>query len=219
MKKKIFALAIVAILILVGTISVNAGNSQTGNGAMSGKHYTLNLLGKNWDRNENPSEINSNGHRIFVKLGSKNGMMKTKILLEESTVDDHFEVLDCDGTDGEAKFMLPRPYEETDTEFENPAYKVYIRVLSPRGNANMYTTAFDGTLWLESEEVVELVGGKGKKTFDDVTKELTTILVDITDDDIDNPVRYGLFDDIFEQYAWDYDNYGLKHVQMRFYPI
>ena len=45
MKKKIFTLAVVLVLLLVGTCSGNAGN-----GAPSGKHYTLNLLGKDWEK-------------------------------------------------------------------------------------------------------------------------------------------------------------------------
>jgi uncharacterized protein (DUF2249 family) len=47
--------------------------------------------------------------------------------------------------------------------------------------------------------------------------ELTTIYVDITDDDTDNPVRYNLFGNNLWEYFWDYDNSGLKLLQMRIY--
>ena len=194
-------------------LPISAGNGIDDNG----KHYTLNLLGKDW--NHGTSDITSyesdpawggNGHRIFVKLSGK-----TRIMLFES--EDGFGVIDADGTDGKASFELPNPYDPEDTEFENPKYRVWIRVLSPKGSANMYTVAYDedGLGWVPSTEIVELSGKTGKKSFTDVTKELTTIYADFGE----GLVRYGLFDDELQGYAWDYDNNGLRHVQMRFYPV
>jgi hypothetical protein len=31
--------------------------------------------------------------------------------------------------------------------------------------------------------------------------------------------RYGIFDEEFQEYFWDFDNHGLRLVQLRFYPI
>ena len=226
MKKKLFALTIVTMMLLVGFVSVEAAKPEdkinNSNGAPSGKHYTLNLLGKSWDKGdtadsedplENPVVKNDNGHRIFVKLDGK-----TRILLREGD----FGVLDADGTDGKAIFQLPDPgdvIDESEDQYnpDGQEYKIYIRVLSPRGNANMQTEFFDGSDWIASTESVTLTGSTGKKIFSDVTKELTTIYVDLDGDG--KLERYKLFDDRFEDWSWAYYNDGLRHVQMRFYEV
>ncbi len=87
----------------------------------------------------------------------------------------------------------------------------------------------DGSAWIPSEEVLYLnqdlpVGKQGKsikkgQQFEDVTKELTTILADFDDDPTTPPTRIKIFDSEFQYYFWDYDNMGLKHVQLRFYPM
>ena len=236
MKIQSIALGIVAILIIAGgLVAVQAGNDETGNGSQSGKHYTLNLLGKNWDKGDyadiigNPVVKDDNGHRIFVKLDGK-----TRILLQKDPGDD-FVVLDADGTDGKAEFQLPDPYDEdNDPDYENPAYTIYIRMLGkPEGWATMKSGFINesGDIWV-SLEVIELVQKDSdfsgdlyhKKVtresppkFVDVTRELTTIYVDMDGDG--TPERYGLFDEELWQYFWDYDNHGLKHVQLRFYPV
>ncbi len=73
-----------------------------------------------------------------------------------------------------------------------------------------------GNEWL-SLEVINLSRGKGKSSFEDVTKELTTIYVDMDADA--TPERYKLFDEELWTYFWDYDNNGLRIVQLRFYPV
>ena len=55
--------------------------------------------------------------------------------------------------------------------------------------------------------------------FETITLEYILTGSDITDDDIYNPQRYGLFDNALWEYFWDYDNHGLKHIQLRFYPV
>ncbi len=77
----------------------------------------------------------------------------------------------------------------------------------------------NNTAWY-SLETVHLVRSKnGPPKFDDKTLELTTVYVDITNDNIDNPVRYYLFDNELWQYFWDYDNAGLKLLQIRIYMV
>src|SRR5262245_23826633 len=66
----------------------------TGNGAPSGQHYNLNIIGTTAKKMEV-----DNGNVIFVPLAGK-----TKISLLEG---DDFQVLDKNGTDGEAVFQLP----------------------------------------------------------------------------------------------------------------
>ena len=218
MKYKAIALGIVAILILAGgLIAVQGGNDNNGNGAPSGHHYTLNLLGKNWEKDE--SVMDNNGHRIFVGLGNNEEKVNTRILLQMGD----FNVIDADGTDGTATFQLPDPNTViVDDEFVSADYYVYIRVLGkPEGWAEMYSgfTDGDGT-WVSLEKIT--LGQEGKQVnrksppkFVDVTKELTTIYVDMDLNGV--PERYGLFDNELWSYFWEFDNNGLRHVQLRFY--
>jgi len=253
MKIQSIAFGIVAILIIAGgLVAVEAGNDNgEGNGLTSkGKHYTLNILGKNWNDEEyaeiaesmdpnngykdpeyNPILKEDNGHRIFVRLGSNGDMKKTRILLYDSaTISEakDFQVLDADGTDGKAAFALPKPNTVVEGGVvTESAYTVWIRVLGPpQGQADMYSGFYDpsdgGSTWVSLEVIdIRQSGGKVNREsppkFVDVTKELTTIYVDMTDDDTYNPVRFGLFDNTGYQYFWDYDNQGIKHVQLRFY--
>lgn len=219
MKYKAIALGIVAILIFAGgLVAVQGGNDNNGNGAPSGHHYTLNLLGKNWDKDE--SVMDNNGHRIFVGLGNDEQMVKTRIHLFEGD----FNVLDCDGTDGEAAFQLPEPDTVVvDGEVVSANYYVYIRVLGkPEGWAEMYSGFTDeyGGEWISLEKITlgqtgQQVNRKSPPKFVDVTKELTTIYVDMDGNGV--PERYGLFDNELWSYFWDFDNNGLRHVQLRFY--
>lgn len=228
MKRKLFAILLVAVL-AVPTVMAIAGNEGTGNGARSGRHYTLNLLGKDWEHGDTVKE--DGGHRIFVRLGAQGDMKRTKIQLMEGT---DFAVLDSDGTDGKAKFQLPPPEitvddkgtpDPSDDEVISSAYIIYIRILGkPQGQADMYSVYVeaDGTEWI-SGEVITLrqeggkVNRKSPPKFVDVTKELTTIYVDFDGDGAKE--RISLFDSRFEEFFWYYDNQGLKHVQIRFYPV
>jgi hypothetical protein len=213
--RKILACLILVSLIATMTATALAKPVDNGNGAPSGAHFNLNLIGMS---KEKVGEMDSNnGHRIFVKQQGK-----TRILLQEG----NFAVIDADGTDGTATFQLPAPGDVVAADGttyvpENAEYRIYIRALGkPDGTADMWSGFIDeyGNEWL-SLEVIELSRGKGKSSFEDVTKELTTIYVDITDDGIDNPLRYKLFDNELWEYFWDYDNNGLKIVQLRFYPV
>ena len=69
-----------------------------------------------------------------------------------------------------------------------------------------------------SYEVVTLDQSmKPPAEFTDVTRQLTTLWIDTNADNIPD-TRVKIFDPRFEGYFWDYDNDGLKHVQLRFYP-
>src|SRR5438132_459742 len=63
---------------------------------------------------------------------------------------------------------------------------------------------------------------KGKQSFTNVTPELTTITLtaDITcgTNVIPAGVTLSLFDPCVQNFFWDYDNNGLKLLQVRFYP-
>ena len=211
--------------------------AQDGNGAPSGPHYNLNILGK-----ENCAGADlkgSNRHTIQVMLWfddlSQDGILysdldkRNKIFLAEG----EFKVLDGNACDRDgAKFQLPaNPFECNDEVCAEPTfmnYTVWARALGkPGGEADITTCAVgageDGVLETADDEVVcstesvLLVRTRGQNKFQNYTKELTTIYADIDDDG--NMERVGLFEDMFYDYFWDYDNRGLRLAQLRFYPI
>ena len=162
----------------------------------------------------------NSGHRIFVKL-----VGKSKISLAEGA---NFQVLDANGTDGNgARFQLPNPDPDGDGE---TTYSVYARALGkPGGKASLITCATgpgpDGILeTTDDEEVcsleqVTVERTKGKPKFENVSRELLYVYADISDDGLDNPELYPLFDDALQSYFWEYDNNGLRLLQLRFYEV
>jgi hypothetical protein len=202
--RKLLSLALV--LVLAAVIATPAfAIAQTGNGAPNGAHYNLNVIGTK----EKNGDMTGGGNVIFVKLWGAD----TRINLVRGT---YFAVLDKDGTDGSATLQLMDPYPGTTTD---AVYKIYIRALGKPGGFMGMTAGFtdeNGVDWFSTESV-NLTRTKGVAKFTDKTLELTTIYVDLTDDGIDNPVRMNLFDNALYQYFWDYDNSGLKLLQMRIY--
>jgi hypothetical protein len=215
--------------------------AQTGNGAPSGGHYNLNILGKTTCAGDDLT--GSNRHTIQVLLnfddGNNSGQLLTeldrrnKIFLAAGD----FQVLDGNACDGDgAKFQLPaNPYTcpvddpdclNTDPTFQG--YYVYVRALGkPGGSATMTTCAAgagdDGILGTNDDEVVcssenvVLVRDTGRSKFTNKTKELTTLVADIDGDGLVE--RVGIFDERLYSYFWDYDNNGLRLAQLRFYPV
>jgi hypothetical protein len=189
---------------------------QTGNGAPSGPHYTLNIIGVSHDKS--PNMNSGSGDVIFVDLGTKSGTaVTTKIMLSQGA-DGVFQVLDKNGTDGEASFELPTP----------GTYTVWARALgTPGGQAKMTTCATDpaltgtdaGLVCSTTNEV--FVRAQGKSNFRNVTPALTTITLDplanaalVT---TCGSTTVSLFDPCLESFFWQYDNNGLKLLQVRFY--
>lgn len=231
---------IVVVLVAFMAAPSFAGKDVTGNGAPSGSHYNLNILGK--ENCPGDDLKGGNRHTIFVLLDHhdptpKNWTLTTeldkrnKIFLMEG---EDFAVIDGNACDGDgATFQLPVnpfncPVDDTECVTSDPTfqeYEVFVRGLGkPGGNAeittcmqqdNPDTTEYDPE-YICSTETVQ-VWRKGKKSsFDRVTKELTTILADV---DGTGLRRVGIFDNDFFGYFWDYDNYGLRLAQLRFYPI
>ncbi len=189
--------------------------AQNGNGAPNGAHYSLNIIGVSRDKNVQPDW--ASGHVIFVDLGKKTGdAVTTKILLSQSA-DGSFDVLDKNGTDGEAAFSLPAP----------GGYTVWARALGkPGGQAKITTCATDSTLadgsTICSTHNEVFVRGTGKSSFRNVTAALTTIVLDPVADSAAVAACGGTTVDLFATcligYFWQYDNNGLKLLQVRFYP-
>ena len=190
--------------------------TATGNGAPSGAHYNLNIIGVSKAKS---GDLSGGGNVIFVNLGDKgtSTTVTSKILLEQSANAGVFAVLDKDGTDGEAKFSLPAP----------GTYSIWARALgTPGGSSTMTTCATDitdapadGDICSTTYEV--FVRGTSKSSFRNVTTNLTTINLDpLLDADAVTAcggTTVSLFDGCLEGYFWKYDNTGLKLLQLRFY--
>ena len=210
MKKHMSKSFLVLLAIIGGSMAllpVLAAIETTGNGAPNGAHFNLNIIGV--PKEKNGDVWDNNGHRIFVKLWGAD----TKIWLVQG---DSFNVIDPQGTDGSATLQLMDPYPGTTT---TAVYRIYVRALGRPGGSMGMTSGFVdefGNYWY-SLESVNLTRTRGASKFTDKTLELTTIYVDITADGIDNPVRHYLFDNSLWSYFWDYDNAGLKLLQVRIY--
>lgn len=183
------------------SVSLNGG----GNGAPSGAHFTLNVIGMAKPKS---GSFEGGGSRIFVLL---NGA--TKILLQEGP----FQVIDPNGTDGSASFQLPNPDPENDG---TTTYSVFVRALGkPGGHSTMTPCATDvvtGEEYCSVESVVSVRTG-GKSRFTNVSRSLLYVYADLDGDG--QAERYNLFSDAMRDYYWNYDNAGLRIAQLRFYPI
>ena len=178
----------------------------TGSGAPSGAHYNLNLIGV--PKNKTADLTGSSGHRIFVPLEGS-----CQIRLAQGD----FLVLDGNCTDGQGRFQLPSPDADNDGI---TTYSVWARALGKPGGSSETTTCAtdpaDGLLYCSVYSMIQ-VREKGKSSFENVTKQLLYIYADI---DADGTLdRVPLFDSRLEDYYWQYDNNGLKLVQLRFYPL
>lgn len=194
------------------------GQAATGNGAPSGSHYTLNIIGV--PKGKTAAMDGNNGSRIFV-----NAEGKSNIYLTEGD----FGVLDANGTDQNgARFSLPAPDADLDGHTE---YSVFARALGkPGGSAQVVNCAYydddnDPTTptvqicETDMNEILTVERTTGKSRFENVTRDLLYIYVDITDDGVSNPKLYPIFSPEMENYYWEYDNNGLKVLQLRFYPV
>lgn len=196
---------ITAFILVLGCANNQDGSSDgarmaviAGNGAPSGTHYNLNIIGV--PKGKTASMDGGEGHRIFVPLDGN-----AKILLGEGP---SFEVLDANATDGSAKFQLPNPDPENDGI---TTYSVFARALGkPGGKATLQTCATDPDTLEElcSVVVLSVERSKGKSTFANVSRELLYIFVDLNGDGIVE--RYPLFSDALQDYFWSYDSQGLK---------
>ena len=220
--RKLLSFAVVCSLVIaLGYGGVFAGNDKTGNGAPSGAHYNLNIIGVSKDK---PAEmVGNNGHRIFVPLWGK-----AKIYLTEADDFNSMQVLDANGTDKDgATFALPNPDPEGNGV---TTYSVYVRALGkPGGIAEMQSCYIDefGDEWCAGDftggvESIVIERRKGKSTFQNVSKDLLYVDLCLLWDEDGNCLEVDqvpLFSEETEGYFWEYDNNGLKVAQFRFYEI
>lgn len=150
--KKLIAIVLAVVMLATMGGAALASQEETGNGAPSGYHFTLNIIGVQKEKTADMVYEDGSGRSsIFVKLEGK-----TRIYLEdggtfdnEQEFKDAFAVLDANGTDGIARFRLPNPgldpyviggdMDGIDTEAD---YTVLVRPLGkPGGYATITTCA------------------------------------------------------------------------------
>lgn len=172
-----------------------AASAGNGNGAPSGPHYNLNLIGLNKGGSDSGG---SDGHVIFVPLV---GSCKIDLTMGP------FQVLQNNCLQGNALFQLPNATGTNGLL----AYSVWIRAVTPKGSALMSTcfTDITGTFCNTGSLVVSLSKVTPPK-FTDVSKQLLQVCVS------------GALKPIFSfpaNFFWNYTNTGLHLAQLRFYPI
>ena len=223
MRRGLFVMVTFALAALVALPAV------AGNGAPSGSHYSLNIIGVEHPKTQDMT--GSDRHTIFVGLG-KTGTVTSYIYLRQGA----FKVCDgnafdtawsCQGTQvgtrNGAVFQLPSNYSGCPSDPDDPCwdapttYEIWLRGLgSPSGSAEMTTcreAKSDGSLECSTETVDIYRDTK----FRNETKKLTTVCLS-TDADPACEVREGIFANNLYEYLWEYANSGLRLAQLRFYP-
>jgi hypothetical protein len=208
MRRIVMVLAALA----VGLVAVSVGAGA--NGAPSGAHYNLNIIGVS-----NPKTadmVGTSGHTIFVALQGRSTIWLCESGVDDRCLADGFYVVDRNATDNDgALFALPNPDPDGDG---TTVYSVFARALGqPGGGADMTTCLTDRATGEEICSVItlELRRDKGQSKFDNVSKFLLYVYADVDGDGTLD--RVPLFDDRFEDFLWYYDNRGLKLAQVRFY--
>lgn len=181
------------------------------NGAPSGPHYNLNIIGVPKAKTalmKDDGLTGKYGHAIFVKL---DGVSKINMAPGKD-----FQVLDKNGTDADgAAFQLPAPDPDNDGITQ---YSVFARALgNPGGKATVTTCATDP---IDSELVCSVISlsldaSTRPAKFTNVSKYLLYIYADYNGDG--TVERIPLFGNDLRDFYWEYDNNGLKLAQLRFY--
>jgi hypothetical protein len=220
------------------------GGNYIGNGFPSGAHYTLNIIGVPQDK-EVPTMTGSNRHTIFVPLNSGEDVdRQVKIKYVTDPNDNSFRVLDGNATDDDlAIIQVPFEYctNLTDGCYDLLSFMVFARGLGKPGPDTgavvtaecEYTLSVvdpDGTEGLTCEDTLLLgdfeVRRPGKKP---ITQDITDIfratgcldlagevgVCDSGDLEFRNIWIFNI--PYLSEYMWDYDNNGLKLMQVRFY--
>ena len=207
MKKWIFGagIALAIAIAMISTVFAGVGSTIP----VNGKHYNLNIIGA-----KNVGDVGaSDGHTMFVKLNGKTQIIMTQDPLGE------FKVTDRNGLDGKAAFNIaPGHYNVYAVALGKPNGKVHIDAY---GN---FSDAVDGTK-LILLGYVDISRSAGKP----VSMNINNLFyVDVTlctaVDSYGSCTQQVQYQDywVFDiaellEYYWDYDNNGLKLLQVRFY--
>jgi hypothetical protein len=225
-------LSLITAVLVVGTGFAASASAQGID--LKGPHYNLNILGKEHDKTA--TMTGSNRHTIFVALG-KNAEVTSRIYLTPGP----FQVCDGNAFDAAhdctgaviqekgAVFQLPcntAVPEATACAEGTPSasYAIWGRALGKPGGSVTMTTCGTDPLTLElvcsTDNAFTFERKKGKSPFFNVTKELTTVNACFNVGTTEEFCKtLSLFDPMLEDYFWQYANKGLRHLQLRLYPI
>jgi hypothetical protein len=228
--------------LLLGCLAVlpasGALAGTTGNGAPNGSHYNLNIIGV--PQGKTADMTGNTGGRIFVLLNGgqdavslngkpSNQLIKTNTIgLVPAPAGESFSVLDANATDSNgALFQLPADV--------STGWTVWARALGTPGGSAIQTTCassfldvLSGQIYCSSQSAMYMCT-TGKSSFTNVSSQL--LFMTVTIDSTATPglaaclgvagtqsVTVSLFNSCFQNYFWNYDNNGLKLLQLRFYP-
>jgi len=191
------------LLLTIGVVAASAGNGGSGNGAPSGTHYNLNLIG--FAQGQTYPNNGSGGNVIHVPLWGP-----CQIDLTEGP----FSVLNNNCTNGNALFQLPNPDPlNTGTS----SYSVFAAARGkPLGSATANTCFTDTSTTTQycSSIILTLSRKFGQNSYDNVTKYLLYAYACVNG----SIKRVPLFSAQTSQWYWQYDNSGLRNASLRFYP-
>jgi hypothetical protein len=212
-KKHLLVVGALALVVLsLGLAGAGAG---TGNGAPTGPHFNLNIHGVAGGQGFNGNNRND----IFVPLQGKCQIN----LVQAPTID--FQVLQPDCVNNPpASFELPAPCAISATTglctSTTTVYSVWARALAkPGGSSSTTTCATDPT----TGELVCSIGAfvsvqarkSGKSSFGDVSSDLLFLTTCVNGKSVSTPI----FSQNYQNYFWQYDNQGLKLLQLRLYQV
>ena len=214
--KKLFALALAALMLLTSGVTpafAGVGSEVPDNG----KHYNLNIIGV--QKGKSAPMDNPDRHTIFVSLG-KDGSIATKIMVRANTTNPtQFEVIDGNGTDGQA--IIAVPY----TIYSTLSYNVYAIALGkPGGNVQVDAEVLfdDNTTAGLLMTSFDLARSKGQPKVMNISNIFRASGYIDWDPLITGDETY--FDNVWVfnvptllDYYWTYTNSGLKLMQLRFY--
>lgn len=188
MKIKSIALAVAAIMILAGgLVGIHAQQEETGNGAPSGAHYNINIIGVPHNMGDNFD--GGNGARIFV-------LRDDTTFFYVHGADEPFQILDHDATDGSCGESRAEP--GIIIPYDGATYKVqiYVRLLGPMDSSVKWKSyEWNGTDWVKF----------GDFTLNREDKKFQLKTSDLLAD--------GFEDILWEMY----EKTNFRHLQMRIY--
>ena len=148
-----------------------------------------------------------------------------------------FGVIDANATNGDGAILgIPDPCADASALTPcTPGYSVWVRTHGPRGSATITTcadesgTGFDGTddVWCGSNGITLYAKQKSATDISSALLKMTVTIDGVTNVGLatclgistlaSTTLDVFLFDNCFENYFWNYDNNGLKLVELRFY--
>jgi hypothetical protein len=191
------------LIVATGAITGFAQQHITGNGAPSGAHYDLNIIGVT--QGKNPTLTGSDRHTIFVPLVSDQGVLDTDVASGADILLTQGPFTVCDGNAFDAAYdCLGNKISNQGAVFQLPcntnittatgttlvpcpltgavaSYTVWGRAAGTPGGSSTITTCATDTLTLTvvcsvNSNVAVFTRKSGKPVFSDVTNQLTSIV-------------------------------------------